>query len=170
LISLGIYYTDQCDKNKCTSIKIHNKKDVLTFPVILFKEKKRIRKNSLVLTPHADILLPEDKLIINRRGLTVLDCSWKKHDPILQQEFKYGRKLPKLLAGNPVNYGKWDFLTSMEAVSATLFITGFETEAKEILSLLPWGETFWDLNKNLLEAYQTATSESSYRKIMKEFY
>ena len=25
MISLGIYYANQCDKNKCTSIKIYNK-------------------------------------------------------------------------------------------------------------------------------------------------
>ena len=122
------------------------------------------------MTPHGKILLPEDKSTIDKRGITVLDCSWKKNDPILHYKFKNGRKLPKLLAGNPVNYGKWDFLTSMEAVFASLFITGFEFEAEEILNLLPWGKTFWNLNKNLLQAYQTAESELSYSLILKEFF
>jgi pre-rRNA-processing protein TSR3 len=170
LISLGIYYANQCDKNKCTSIKIHNKKDKLTFPVYLFSEKKRIRKNSIILTPHGKILLPSDKNVIETRGLTVLDCSWKKNDSILHYSFSNGRKLPKLLAGNPVNYGRWDFLTSMEAVFSSLFITGFESEATKILNLLPWGKTFWDLNKNLLQAYQVAENEQSYQDILKEFF
>lgn len=170
MISLGIYFTNQCDKNKCTSIRIYNKKDTLSFPVYLFTEKNRIRKNSIILTPQGKILLPSDKKIIKTRGLTVLDCSWKKNDSILKYPFKNGRKLPKLLAGNPVNYGKWDYLTSMEAVFSALFITGFKSEASEILGSLPWGNTFWNLNKNLLLAYQTVENSATYQEIWNEFF
>lgn len=170
LKALGIYYADQCDKNKCTSIKIFNKKDSLSFPLFWFKKKERIRRKSIVLTPYAKLLLPEDRKIVQDEGITVLDCSWKKKNPILNKKFKNGRKLPKLLAGNPVNYGKWEFLTSMEAVSGSLFIMGFEQEASEILNALPWGRTFWDLNKELLISYQSASNEQSYKEIWDKFF
>ena len=85
---LGIYYADQCDKNKCTSIKIFNKKDTLSFPLFWMTKKDKIRRKSLILTPYAKFLLPEDRKIVQTEGITVLDCSWKKNDPILYKKFK----------------------------------------------------------------------------------
>lgn len=167
---LAIFYADQCDPKKCSSIKIKLNKSKLSFPLYWVTSSKRIHRKSIVLTPFGKYLLPKDIEIYEKFGLTVLDCSWKQNHPILQYPFRNGRKLPKLLAGNPVNHGKWEFLTSMEATIAAFFIMGLENEAKEIVSCLPsWGESFMILNKELLFAYQQAETVEDYAKIFKEF-
>ena len=54
-------------------------------------------------------------------GLAVIDCSWKHADHIFQK-FRTGRRLPRLLAANSVNYGRWEKLSSAEALAAALFL------------------------------------------------
>jgi pre-rRNA-processing protein TSR3 len=57
-----------------------------------------------------------------------------------------GRRLPPLIAANPVNYGKWEKLSSAEAIAAALFITKFEDVANLILSKFSWGVEFIKIN------------------------
>ncbi|MFW9929732.1 MAG: DUF367 family protein [Candidatus Thorarchaeota archaeon] len=167
---LAIYYADQCDKKKCTSVRIYANRSKLSFPLYWITNKKKIRKKSLILSPSGSLLLPSDRNIVDKYGMTVLDCSWKKNDPILDENFQNKRCLPKLLAGNPVNYGKWDFLSSMEAVSASLYILGYTKLTSEILDILTWGKSFFDLNKELLDAYSEVTSDSDYKQIWEDFF
>ena len=82
---------------------------------------------------------------------------------------KYHRSLPFLIATNPVNYGKPCILSTVEAVSATLYITRFKDEAKDILDGFKWGHTFLELNHDLLEAYSEADTSKDVVKVQNEF-
>ena len=46
-----------------------------------------------------------------------------------------------------MNYGKPLKLTCAEAIAATLYITGFKEEARQVLDKFKWGESFIKLNK-----------------------
>jgi pre-rRNA-processing protein TSR3 len=69
------------------------------------------------------------------------------------------------MAANPVNYAKIGRLSTAEALSAALHIMGFKSQARELLSPFGWGDTFFDLNKELLSRYARVSSEESIVKI-----
>jgi pre-rRNA-processing protein TSR3 len=75
------------------------------------------------------------------------------------------RKLPALMAANPVNYGKIGRLSTAEALSAALQIMGFKLQARELLSPFGWGDTFFDLNNELLGRYARVSNEEGIVKI-----
>jgi pre-rRNA-processing protein TSR3 len=73
--------------------------------------------------------------------------------------------LPILIAGNPTNYAKATKLSTVEAIAGALYIAGFRVEAEKVLSIFVWGHTFWELNKELLEAYSLAKDSAEIVKI-----
>ena len=75
----------------------------------------------------------------------------------------------KAIATNPVNYGKACILSTVEAISATLYITRFKDEARDILNGFKWGHTFLELNHDLLESYCEADTSAEVVKIQNEF-
>ncbi|MBD3338079.1 MAG: DUF367 domain-containing protein, partial [Candidatus Lokiarchaeota archaeon] len=79
-------------------------------------------------------------------GLIIIDCSWKKLLKFGSLKSENERKLPPLVAANPVNYGKWEKLSSVEAIAATLYLIDFEKEAKLLLSKFNWGMEFLRIN------------------------
>ena len=133
------------------------------------KKVTNISRNTLTLNPFADsILLNSDKNKIN--SITGIDCSWSFADQTFVKKFGgISRKLPYLLAGNSVNFSKLGKLTTVEAISASLYLLGFEDQSTELLGKFKWGHTFLDLNKNLLNDYQNATSEKQIQDIAKEY-
>jgi pre-rRNA-processing protein TSR3 len=76
----------------------------------------------------------------------VIDCSWKKIFNLKTLNLRNSRKLPSLIASNPVNYGKWEKLSSAEALAAALYITNYSEYADLILSKFSWGAEFKRLN------------------------
>lgn len=130
---------------------------------------KVTKKNNLVLHPFAEnILLPKDKSLIN--SIVGIDCSWNLADKAFSKNFiGIKRKLPPLLAGNPVNYSKLNKLTTAEAISASLFILGFKQDALELLDKFKWGHTFYELNQNILEDYSKIESEDDVKKILQDY-
>ncbi len=99
-----------------------------------------------------------------------IDCSWNLVDRAFSKKFDgIKRKLPPLLAGNPINYAKFNKLTTAEAISGSLFILGFKEQAIEILDKFKWGHTFYELNRNLLDEYSKLESEGQINIILKEF-
>ena len=111
-----------------------------------------------MLNPFGQIAFsPADKERLEQFGLAALDCSWEHAQKVLGEHVRgTSRCLPVLIAGNPVNFGKLTKLTTAEAIAAALFIAGFQKESEEVLSIFPWGHTFFELNKELLDTYAAA--------------
>ena len=154
---LIIYNMGQDDPKKCTSKKLSR------FGLAKNVNRSRdIPRTSLVLNPSSmNLLIPSDHNKIVERGITVIDCSWKRAGEVFVRRFPgSGRRLPKLLAGNPVNYGHIDVLSSVEAFAAALCIIGLRSQADEILSKFKWGSTFLTLNKEPLESYSQVKDAS----------
>ena len=154
-----MFYQD--DPKKCTATKM------VKFGCA--KNIKKISSASLVLDPFSEhIRLAKDRDLVNT--VVGIDCSWNLAERAFSKKFNgIKRKLPPLLAGNPVNYAKLNKLTTAEALSATLFILGLKKEALELLDKFKWGHTFYELNQNLLEEYSQITSESQVDEILKDY-
>ncbi|MBT4328220.1 MAG: DUF367 family protein [Candidatus Nitrosopelagicus sp.] len=154
-----MFYQD--DPKKCTAAKI------VKFG--LAKNIKKIGSKGLVLDPFSDkTLLPKDRLIVNTLG--GIDCSWNLADHAFSQKFNgVKRKLPPLFAGNPVNYSKLNKLTTVEALSGSLFILGFKEQSLELLNKFKWGHTFYELNQNLLNDYSNAENEEDIKVIVSDY-
>lgn len=151
----------QDDPKKCTAAKI-----------VKFKLAASVRKtlsDTLLLDPFAKkILLRTDASFVN--SITGVDCSWEFAGKTFSKKFSgIARKLPPLLAGNPVNYSKLNKLTTVEAIAAAAFIMGFESLAQNLLGKFKWGHTFYELNQNLLKDYSKANSEEEINSIVKEY-
>ncbi len=132
----------ECDPKKCTAIKL-KKFNLLK---IINKIKGNLR-NSVILNPSArkEISI-NDRKLLSKYGLIVIDCSWNKLPNFWNSNFPHDRKLPPLIAANPTNFGVWEKLSSAEALAAALFITKFKSYADLILSKFSWGIQFKNLN------------------------
>lgn len=126
-----------------------------------------ISKRSLVLNPAAEtVLLKSDRSNMLSGGLVVIDCSWSHAQDVFERRFRgVQRRLPALLAGNPTNYAVIGSLTSLEAVSACLYIAGFKDQAERFLAIYKWGQTFLTLNGDVLNDYSNAKSLEEVREI-----
>ena len=134
---------NECDPKKCTSLKLKKFNLLKTINTI-----KGYLKNSIILNPIAQKTISiNDKELIIKYGLVVIDCSWKKLLKLSEIGPGNYRKLPSLIAANPVNYGKWEKLSSAEALAAALYITEFNDLGDLILSKFSWGIQFKELNK-----------------------
>ena len=133
---------NECDPKKCTALKL--KKHNL---IKIIRNTDYRLKKAIVLNPFSPTKLSRnDKEIIERHGLVVIDCSWKRILNLKSIPVNYSRKLPPLIAANPVNYGKWEKLSSVEALAAALYITGFTEDGDYILSKFSWGKEFKKIN------------------------
>lgn len=140
----------------------------------------------IVLNPYSDlVLMPSDR---RAAGAVVgIDCSWR----LAGKEFAaedlsrsgageaherrrpYGRaasrRLPQLLAGNPVNYARAGMLTTAEAIAASLFIMGYDEMGHDVLGRFRWGHTFSDLNRDILDEYARMTDQDDAARISSEY-
>jgi pre-rRNA-processing protein TSR3 len=157
----------QDDPKKCTAAKLV--KFRLAKPLYRIRQ---ISQGSFVLDPFASTyLLNNDRVQALTHGLVAVDCSWEKAWTVFETQIPGRRKkLPTLLAANPVNYAKPDKLTSLEAVAAGLYIMGFPAKAVELLSIFKWGPHFLTLNAQPLDAYTSAPDETQLRKAISEFF
>lgn len=157
---LGVVYLAQDDPRKNTALKMVRMRLAVRIPA------RAVTKN-LVLNPFSNVVLaPEDRRIAERYGVVIIDGSWERIFGFFTR-FKRGehRRLPFLVAGNPINYGKPYKLSSIEAAYAALYILGFKDEAERLRGAYKWMETFVTLNKPLLEAYSRASSRTDVERI-----
>ena len=80
------------------------------------------------------------------------------------------RMLPLLLAANPVNWGKPGKLTTAEALAAVLYLLGRREQASEVLGAFRWGERFFELNREPLDAYAAANTSAELVQLQFEFF
>ena len=161
------YLMGQDDPKKCTSTKLCRLGLVQSVPKVW-----RIPRKAVVLNPSADDILNSlDRDKVMNSGLVVIDCSWKKAGEVFRRKFPgLNKRLPKVLAGNPVNYGKIGMLSSVEALAAALSILGFSDQAEEVLSKFKWGPTFLTLNKEPLSSYRESHNKFEIEEAEKEYF
>ena len=126
---------------------------------------------SIILNPFSKTKLTiSDQPLYHRFGITVLDCSWNQAEDIFSRTFPNSRSLPRLIAANPVNYGKHAKLSSVEALAASLYILASPELAEKILSYFKWGNQFLLLNQNLLTDYLSCTNSDEVAQVEKEYF
>jgi pre-rRNA-processing protein TSR3 len=142
----------QDDPRKCSSAKLSRfgyVREIFRF--------SQIPPKAIVLNPLSSlILVPQDRRFLYY-GVVVVDCSWDR----FREAFRRGmhgmqRRLPSLLAANPINYGQIGKLSSVEAWAAALYVMGDERDAERILSKFKWGPNFLILNEDPLKEYKLA--------------
>ena len=160
-MKVQVFMLKQDDPAKCTAAKL-----------VKFGLAKQVRKTiqvTMILHPFAErLVLKKDKDLVD--SITAVDCSWELAQKVFSRNFLgFSRKLPPLLAGNPVNYAKIGKLTTAESIAATLFIMGIDEQAQEILNKFKWGHTFFELNQDLLKDYSEAETEEKMVEISNSY-
>ena len=160
-MNLKVLMLKQDDPRKCSAAKLV--KFGLAKPVI------RTASHTLILNPFSKkTLLKSDGKTIH--SITGIDCSWNLAVPAFKKPFiGVSRKLPPLLAGNPMNYSKLNKLSTVEALAAAVYIMGDSELMHTLLKKFKWGPTFFALNKNLLEDYSKAKSETEILEICRAY-
>lgn len=155
----------QDDPFKCTAAKL------VKFGLI--HEVRYLHKDTLILNPLADILLSRKDLKISR-SICAIDCSWKQARSVLRYRyFTYrgiDRRLPLLLAANPINYAKVGLLSTAEALAGALYILGYRILAEEFMNKFKWGHTFLELNHDVLEDYAKVENPKQIGELEQEYF
>jgi pre-rRNA-processing protein TSR3 len=162
-----IYHAKQCNPKACTATKL--KKFGLAE---VFYTPGKIPRDSIVLSPFSERALSREDRAHLKKGLVALDCSWKHAAEVFENIKKpmKQRALPLLVAANPVNYGKISKLSTVEALASALYILGEAEHAKRLLSKFKWGQSFADLNKDLLESYSKARTGKEIIAVQDEYF
>uniref|UniRef100_A0A7S2SHR8 18S rRNA aminocarboxypropyltransferase n=1 Tax=Mucochytrium quahogii TaxID=96639 RepID=A0A7S2SHR8_9STRA len=163
-IDLAMWDFEQCDAKRCTGRKLSR---------LGYLRTMKIGQpfGGIVLSPNGtQSVSPADREIVQEHGTSAIDCSWARLEEIPFIKLKgHHRLLPFLVAANPVNYGKPGKLSCAEALSATLYITGFIQEAHDLLQDFGWGEEFIRLNQELLDGYSACENSAQVVQVQNEF-
>lgn len=165
-MQLNIYHSGECDPKKCTGLRLERMRKAK-----LVRRRRDIPDKSILLNPLASkALSPGDSGSADRYGITALDCSWKNIEQIhsLRKDL-ISRSLPYLIAANPTYYGHPTKLSTVEALSAALYILGEKESARNLLEGFKWGHTFLELNEKPLEAYSKTEDSQEIVEIQEEF-
>jgi pre-rRNA-processing protein TSR3 len=171
-IQVHALWLAQDDPKKNTAVLASKRGDMQ-----LHKSIRTLPKRGIILEPLCGkVFGPEDHpLLTEKNGALVgLDCSWAYIEDSVASVMKRTRleprMLPLLLAANPVNWGKPGRLTTAEALATILYLLGREEQARDVLGAFRWGERFFELNKEPLDAYAGATSSEELVELQFEFF
>ena len=170
-VPLHVIHLDQDDPKKCSARRLSKHGHA-----VLHKSTRGAPKRGFLLDPSSGILMgPDDMKSVSRGGsIVALDCSWKRLEESLDSISKHtrleGRTLPVLLAANPISWGKPGRLSTAEAFASSLYILGRKEQAKRVLSCLPYGDAFLELNRLPLEAYSEALTNHELAEVQWEFF
>src|SRR5574340_1230618 len=148
MMQIQVLMFEQDDPSKCTAAKL------VKFGIA--KRIKHLTGKDMILNPFAkEFVLKTDRDAT--QSITGIDCSWELAQNMFLKRFVgMSRRLPPLLAGNPVNYSKVGKLTTAEAIAGALYVMDFSDLANSILDKFKWGHTFFELNEDLLAEYSNA--------------
>ena len=160
-MQIQVLMFEQDDPAKCTAAKL------VKFG--LAKRIKHLSGKDMILNPFSkEFILRSDRDLI--KSITAIDCSWELAQNMFLKKFVgLSRKLPPLLAGNPVNYSKIGKLTTAEAIAGALYIMDYHDLANSVIGKFKWGHTFFDLNRYLIEDYSNAKTMDDVEKISREY-
>ncbi|XP_058824549.1 18S rRNA aminocarboxypropyltransferase isoform X2 [Topomyia yanbarensis] len=162
---VSMWDLNHCDPKKCSGRKlarhglISNLRLGQKFP-------------GLVLTPvGVNCVSPLDRSIIENSGIAVVDCSWARLEetPFNKMKSPNPRLLPFLVAANPINYGKPCKLSCVEAIAASMYITGYKEEAMWYLGKFSWGHSFLELNAELLNLYAACQNSKEILEVQNKY-
>ncbi|MEM2006437.1 MAG: DUF367 family protein [Sulfolobales archaeon] len=167
-IKLFVLRCGSDDPRKSTALKLVRK------GIAQKAQISELPKCCVLLTVYSSkVLSPQDRELVRKCGIAVIDSSWRSDMGIIENISKNWagpkRVLPALVAGNPINYGHVSLLSSAEALAAALYITGFLEESLNVLSQFKWGQTFLYLNRELLESYRKASTVEELLDVQAEF-
>ena len=118
------------------------------------------------------VLSPSDRALIVSAGLGGVNCSWNRLDEISNVpggNIARHRKLPFLIAANPINYGRAYKLSSAEALAAALAIVGLDTDSRRVTEKFAWESEFWKLNDPLINEYKRCSSGAEIIRVQDRF-
>jgi len=153
MVRVFILYLRQDDPKKNTALRLakFGLADIIRSP-------RLSPRGVLILDPFSrHVITPDDREIVERRGILAVDCSWARSVRTFESVNRFlrgvRRRLPFLVSANPSHYGKPYMLTTVEAIAAALYIVGFKDLAETMLSVFKWGPEFLRINRERLEAY-----------------
>ena len=160
-----VYMLRQDDPAKCTAAKL------VKFQIA--EPARHIGSRTIVLNPFSrQPVTRRDNEVAD--SICAIDCSWERADEVLKPKRLLargiGRRLPALLAANPVNYAKLGKLSSAEALAGALYVVGELALAAQIMDKFKWGHTFLELNHDLLEDYAKVDSGEQIEQIEREYF
>eukprot|EP01067_Filipodium_phascolosomae_P007057 Filipodium_phascolosomae@DN5569_c0_g1_i1.p1 len=154
----------QCDVKKCSGRKL-----LRLGKVVSLSPKNNFK--GIILSPYAkNLVSAADTGVIHNFGVAVVDCSWHQIETVPFQKLhnKRERKLPYLVAANPIHYGQPFQLSCVEALSACLSITGFHDCSASLLECFRWGPSFLQVNRDSVEIYLQEGSSSQTMSVAEE--
>lgn len=164
-VKLAMWDFDHCDPKRCSGKKLERLGLITSLKV-------GQRFQGIVISPNGkSVVCPNDRSIVEEFGASVVECSWARLDEIPFNRIggKHERLLPYLVAANQVNYGRPWRLNCVEAIAACFAIIGRMDWASDLLSHFSWGLGFLELNKELLQIYQSCTDSESVKRAEEEW-
>ena len=164
-VKLAMWDSSQCDPKHCSGHWLAQHGYVKRLAV-------GTTFQGLALSHHGQrVISRADRDMVLAHGLVVLDCSWNRTDEISVSKLKCNAHvlLPFLVAANNINYGRPYKLNDAEAFAAALVIVGLREEAEQLLESFSYGDEFFKINHDVLEAYAACSTTEEVVKAQEKY-